>query len=205
MTTLVGIKVKDGVILASDKRATAYQQIVADKEARKILPITDNILIAAAGLVADLQHLAKILGTELKLRELYSRRKVNVIEAVNFLSYILYANRYFSPHLVELFVAGPKNNKEFAIYSLDSAGGVSEITDYFATGSGGTLALGVLEVGYKPNMSLKEAEELAEKAIRAAIGRDVFSGDGIEIYTISSKGIKSKKINLKNPAAVNSE
>ena len=69
MTTLVGIKVKDGIVLASDKRATAYQQIIADKEAKKILKVTDNILIAAAGVVADLQHLAKLLATELKLRE----------------------------------------------------------------------------------------------------------------------------------------
>jgi len=196
MTTLVGIKTKDGVILASDKRATSYN-IIASKEVRKILPITDNILIAAAGVVADLQHLAKLLTTELKLRELYSRRKVNVIEAANFLSHILYSHRYLAPHLVELFIAGPKNSYEFTIYSLDAAGGLTEIENYFATGSGGTLALGVLEMDYKEDLTIEEGKKLAEKAIRAAIGRDVFSGDGIEIYAITKRGVNSQLIELK--------
>jgi proteasome beta subunit len=196
MTTLVGIKAKNGVVLASDKRATQFN-IIVSKEVRKIIPITDNILIAAAGTVADLQHLAKLLRTELKLRELYSRRKVNVIEAANLLSHILFVDRYYMPYLVELFVAGPKNAKEFGIFSLDAAGGLTEVEDYFVAGSGGELALGFLEGSYKKGITVEEAKELAKKAIMAAIGRDVFSGDGIELYVITSKGIKNEYIDLR--------
>ncbi|AAR39057.1 NEQ203 [Nanoarchaeum equitans Kin4-M] len=188
MTTIIGIKARDGVVLASDKQAS-MGNIVEDKRAQKIIPITDYILLAGSGTVADLQHIAKILKTELKLRELYSRRTMNVIEAANLLSHLLYQNRFYLNPL-GLLIAGPINSKEFGIYSLDGIGAISEIKDYFAEGSGGVIALGTLEAEYNPDITVRDAIKLAEKALKSSIARDVFSGYGIEIYTITKKGVE---------------
>lgn len=189
MTTIVGIVTKEGVVLASDKRATEGN-VIASKDAQKILPITDNIAIAAAGLVADMQILGKILSAELKLKELRSGTKVKAKEAANLLALYLYSKRfYFIPYMVAIIVAG-KDEDKYSIYTIDALGSLIEEKKYYAEGSGMMFALGVLEAEYNENLTLEEAKKLAEKAIRSAIKRDIGSGDGIEIVTISDKGIE---------------
>lgn len=53
-TTTVGIKVKDGVILAADTQAS-LDHMVETLNIRKIIPITDRIAITTAGSVGDVQ------------------------------------------------------------------------------------------------------------------------------------------------------
>ncbi len=48
-TTIVGIKFKDGVILAADTRATAGN-MVADKNCLKLHPVAPNMWCAGAGI-----------------------------------------------------------------------------------------------------------------------------------------------------------
>ena len=52
------------------------------------------------------------------------------------------------------------------------------------------MAYGVLEDKFKENMTLKEGIHLAARAIRASISRDVFSGNGIDVFTITEKGFQ---------------
>ncbi len=195
-TTIVGIVTKEGVVLASDKRATEYF-IIASKTAQKIYQVTDKIALAAAGVVADLQVLTKILKAELTLKQLRSGKEPTAKEAANLLAAILYSKRfYFIPYMVALIVAG-KDNGSWNLYVLDPIGSVIEEKKYYAEGSGMMFALGVLEANYKEDMSLEEAKELAKKAVYAAIRRDAGSGDGIEIVTISDTGIRKEYIPIK--------
>lgn len=194
-TTVVAIKTKDGVVIASDKRVSCGY-LVYSKEGEKIIKITDNIVIAAAGVYADLQFLAKILSANLKLKELRSGKKVTAREAAYFLSAMMYARRLL-PYLVEVIVAG-KDNGGFGIYTLDPAGSIIEEKKFIATGSGMMFALGILEAEYKEDLSLEEAKELARKAIYTAIQRDMASGDGIEIVSITDEGIERELIKLSN-------
>ncbi len=195
-TTIVGIVAKDGVVLASDKRATEYF-IIASKSAQKIYQITDKIALAAAGVVADLQVLAKVLKAELTLKQLRSGKEPTAKEAANLLATILYSKRfYFTSYMVALIVAG-KDNGSWNLYVLDPIGSVIEEKKYYAEGSGMMFALGVLEANYKENLTLEEAKELAKKAVYAAIKRDAGSGDGIEIVSISDKGVEREYIPIK--------
>ena len=57
-TTTLGLVYKDGVILAADRRATA-DHIVANKNAEKVMAISDSIGITTAGMVADLQAIGQ--------------------------------------------------------------------------------------------------------------------------------------------------
>jgi len=194
MTTVVGIVTKEGVVLASDKRATEGY-VVASRQAEKIIPITDNIAIAAAGAVADMQHIVRILKANIKLKELRSGKKATAKEVAHLLSVVLYSKRfYFFPYLA-FFIVGGWDGNGYAIYHLDAFGSVIKEDRYFAEGSGMMFALGVLEAEYKEDITLDEAEKLAEKAVRAAIKRDIGSGDGIEIVKIKDR-IEKKFIPL---------
>ncbi len=67
--------------------------------------------------------------------------------------------------------------------------------DYAAVGSGARTAVGVLESNYSKGISTQQAIEIAEKAVRASIERDITSGDGIDILAIDSKGFTEKFVN----------
>ncbi|MHA2475158.1 MAG: proteasome subunit beta, partial [Promethearchaeota archaeon] len=50
---------------------------------------------------------------------------------------------------------------------------------------------------YKPGMTIAAGEKLVEKAIRSAISRDVMSGNGIDILTITKAGSTEKYLEIK--------
>ncbi|HID15528.1 MAG TPA: proteasome subunit beta, partial [Candidatus Atribacteria bacterium] len=75
--TAVGIVCKDGVVLASEKRI-AYGYTVLSKVGKKVFKITDHLGIACAGLVSDMQVIARSLMAEANLYELDYKRPMSV-------------------------------------------------------------------------------------------------------------------------------
>jgi len=73
------------------------------------------------------------------------------------------------------------------IYYVDSDGTRLKGTR-FCVGSGGTYAYGVLDSGYKYDLTVEEACELGRRAIFHATHRDAFSGGTINVYHISETG-----------------
>ncbi|MFZ8855950.1 MAG: hypothetical protein ACO2OX_01995, partial [Candidatus Nanopusillus sp.] len=103
-TTIVAIKFKDGVLIASDKQSTAGM-IVYHKKVQKLHQITDNILMGAAGLVGDIQALVKILRANLKLKYLRSKNEPTAEEAANFLATLMNYYKWF-PFFSEVIIVG---------------------------------------------------------------------------------------------------
>ncbi|MBN1386116.1 proteasome subunit beta [Candidatus Woesearchaeota archaeon] len=190
-TTTVGVVCKDGVVLAADKRATAGF-MVANKKTEKIIKINDDVALTTAGTVSDVQLLVKLLKAELKLKEIRTGRKLQVKEAANLLAGMVYSNiRKFSviPG-VSHFILGGKDSSGVYIYDLYPDGSLAEVDDFISSGSGSVYALGVLETLYKPSMSLDDGIKLSIKAVNAAMQRDVASGEGIDVMTITKDEIK---------------
>jgi len=186
-TTTVGIVCKNAVVLAAEKKST-LGYLVASKESEKILVLDDHIAMTIAGASGDAQVLARYLRAEFKLYETMHKRKISVKGAATLLSNILQSSKYF-PYYVQLLIGGV-DNKGPHLYDLDAIGGMEEEKKFTSTGSGSPIALGVLEDQYKENISIEEAKELAKKAIKAAIERDIGSGGrGIDIAVITKDGI----------------
>ncbi len=59
-TTTIGLVCKDGVVLATERRATAGN-FIANKSTQKLFKIDNNIGVTVAGLVGDAQVLARYL------------------------------------------------------------------------------------------------------------------------------------------------
>ena len=189
-TTTVGIKSKDAVILAADKRAT-MGSMVASREVEKIVKITDYMALTTAGAVGDAQALVRLLRAELELYENNSHKKPSVKAAATLLANILFQQRMsFIPYYVQLILAGYDNLPH--IFSLDAGGSAIE-EKYTSTGSGSPFAYGVLEDNYKENLSTEDTIKLAAKAVSAATKRDVYSGEGIDVWIVNKKGIKKLK------------
>lgn len=190
-TTTVGIKCKDGVILAADKRATAGNMIV-DKRADKVHIISDDFAVTIAGTVSDAQLLIKLVRAELKLKEVRTNKKPNTKEAANLLGGLLYSGirRPSMMPSIAHFLLGGKDSSGVYLYDLFPDGSVTKIKDYVSSGSGSVFAYGVLETQYKPEMTTEEAAELALKAINTALQRDSCSGNGIDVVAVKANEIK---------------
>lgn len=62
--------------------------------------------------------------------------------------------------------------------------------DLFSVGSGSTFAYGVLDQGYRWDLTDEEAHELGRRSIYAAGHRDAFSGNTINLYHVQQDGWK---------------
>lgn len=74
-----------------------------------------------------------------------------------------------------------------AIFYVDSDGTRLK-GDLFSVGSGSTFAYGVLDQGYKWDLTDEEAQELGRRSIYAAGHRDAFSGNTCNLYHVKQDG-----------------
>jgi len=200
-TTTLGIVCKDGLILAADKRATSGY-LVSYKKFEKIMNITDTIAVTVAGTVSDVQLLTRYLKAELKLKTIKTGREATVKEAANLLSTFVYNNirKMSMVPGISHFIIGGTDDDGLHLYDLSPDGSIVPIDDYVSSGSGSVMAYGVLETLFKPALSVDEGVKLAAKSINAAVQRDIASGNGIDIVTITKEGVKkvfSKELKFK--------
>jgi proteasome beta subunit len=186
--TTIGVVFHDGVILASEKRAT-YGSFIVSKGVKKVFKITDQIGAACAGLVGDMQILTREVEAQANLYDMDVGRKISVRSAAKLMANILF-NRRYAPLITQTIVGG-LDGEGPSLYVLDVLG--SLIPDKYAVvGSGTEIAVGVLEEAYKEGMKLKEAKELVVKAVKSAISRDAMSGDGIDLLIITKEGMSEE-------------
>ena len=183
-TTTVGLVCKDGVVMATEMRAT-MGNLIGHKTTQKLFKISDNMALTVAGLVGDAQMLARWLSAEVSLYELKTGSQMSLKASSTLMANIMNGRRYM-PFWVQLLLGGI-DSEGGHVYSLDAAGG--SIPDKFqTTGSGSPFVYGVLEDRFKEDMTVKEGKELGVRALVAAMKRDSASGDGISMCVIDSGG-----------------
>jgi len=188
--TTVGVVCPEGVILASEKRVS-YGYLVVSKGGKKVFKITDNIGAACAGLVSDMQILVREVEAYANLFSLDVGRPISVRSSAKLMSNLLF-NRRLAPLITQTIVGGI-DEEGTSLYVLDVLGSV--IPDKYAVvGSGTEIAMGVLEEGYREDMTLEEVKDLVVRSIKSAISRDVMSGDGIDFLLITKDGTREESM-----------
>ncbi|MCL4308727.1 MAG: archaeal proteasome endopeptidase complex subunit beta [Candidatus Thermoplasmatota archaeon] len=182
-TTTIGMVAKDGVVLATERRATAGN-LIANKQTFKVFKIDENIGVTIAGGVGDAQTLVRYLKAEVSLYRLRRNAPISAEGASTLLSNILSGNRMF-PYYAWLILGGV-DAKGGHIFSIDPAGGAIE-DRYCSVGSGSTFAYGVLEEAYAREITVNDAIDVALRGLTVAMKRDNYSGDGYLVHTITPK------------------
>ena len=207
-TTTIGLVLKDGVVLATERRVTAGNMI-QNKTAQKLFKIDQNIGATIAGYVGDAQVLTRYLRAEVSLYRLRRSAPLSTEGAATLLANILSGNRYY-PYLAWMIVGGV-DAKGGHIFSVDPAGGSIE-DKFVSVGSGSPFAYGIVEEGYSRDLSSSDAVDLALRGLTAAMKRDSASGDGYLAHVITpkeyrelsedeiNKRLKALKIPLPPPA-----
>ncbi|HET7242707.1 MAG TPA: proteasome subunit beta [Nitrososphaeraceae archaeon] len=182
MTTIVGIKTNEGVVLGSDRRASKGF-FIGSKITQKIAKVDDTLAIAIAGQLSDAEYLIRVAKAERKLLELRRGFPLTVKESSRLIANLAYSGlKSYQPYFVELLVAGVDDNGGH-IYAADMSGAITT-EDFASSGSGSPIAYGVLESVYHENITNEEAKEIATKAVAAAMERDPGSGNGIDVLVI---------------------
>ncbi|XVH31510.1 archaeal proteasome endopeptidase complex subunit beta [Haloferacaceae archaeon DSL9] len=182
-TTTVGIRTDEGVVLATDMRAS-MGYMVSSKDVQKVEEIHPRGALTIAGGVSAAQSLISSLRAEVRLYEARRGENMSMQALSTLIGNFLRSGAFFivSP------ILGGIDDEGSHVYSFDPVGGMSE-EEYTVSGSGSQYALGVLEQEYNDELSLEEAKTLAARAIKSAVERDLASGNGINVAIVTEDGV----------------
>lgn len=189
-TTTIGLQYDGGVVLATEKRASAGYQ-VASKNAKKVYKIDGGIGLTTAGSVGDTQTIVRYMRAETNLFKYKKNREMSPKAVASLLANILQSSKAL-PYLGLFLVGGyDEGEEEGRVFQLDPAGGVLSEDKYYATGSGSQVAYGLLEDGYSEDLEEEDAIRLALRSIKSASERDIASGDGFSVMVIDGGGCRT--------------
>jgi proteasome beta subunit len=183
-TTTIGLVCKEGVVMATEMRAT-MGTLIAHKTTQKLFKIDDNLGLTVAGVVGDAQTLARYITAEVELYKLKRGQPMSVRSAATLTSNVLGGSRFY-PYYVGLILGGI-DREGGHVYALDMVGGAIP-DDYVTTGSGSPYVYGVLEDHYEKGLPVNDGIDLAVRGLHAAMRRDSASGDGYSLASITKDG-----------------
>ena len=185
-TTTVAIQVKDGVVLCADMRASAGY-FIANNNTMKIQKIERHVGLTLAGGVADAQNIVDVLRYHANLHRIQKNEPISINSLARLTSLMFHQNRGY-PFIADILVGGFDNTGP-TLFNIDMFGSV-EKKKYVTTGSGSPVAYGLLEDEYSKDLSLEEAKNVALRAVKAAITRNIGTGDGINVALIDKNGFR---------------
>jgi proteasome beta subunit len=185
-TTTVGIKVSDGVVLCADMRASAGY-FIANNNTMKIQKIANHAGMTMAGGVADAQNITDVLRYHANIHKVQKNENIPIRSLARLCSLLFHQNRGY-PFIADILIGGYDKDGPVLV-NIDMFGSVEE-KKYVTTGSGSPVAYGVLEDEYRNNLKVEEAKIIALRAVKAAIVRNIGTGDGINVAIIDKDGFR---------------
>jgi len=183
-TTTVGLTTEEGVVLATDMRAS-MGYMVSSKTVQKVEEIHPTGALTIAGSVSAAQSLISSIRAEVRLYESRRGEDMSMQALSTLLGNFLRSGAFLIVHPI----LGGVDDDGPHVYSIDPLGSILE-EEYTVSGSGSQYALGVLEQEYDASMNIEEATTAAAKAIQSAVERDLASGNGINLCVVTDDGVE---------------
>ena len=183
-TTTVGITTTDGVVIATDMRASLGGRFVSNKNVQKVEQIHPTAALTLVGSVGGAQSFIRSLRAEVDLYEARRGEQMSMQALSTLAGNFARGGPFFAINPI----LGGVDEEGHHVYSIDPAGGVMA-DDYTVTGSGLTVAYGTLEREYEDGLSNDEAKSVAASAVKAAVERDTGSGNGVFLAEVTEEGV----------------
>ncbi|XP_044838798.1 uncharacterized protein LOC123345808 [Mauremys mutica] len=192
-TTTLAFKFQHGVVVAVDSRASAGSYI-ASLEANKVIEINPYLLGTMSGSAADCQYWERLLAKHCRLYQLRNKERISVSAASKLLSNMMCEYRGMGLSMGSMICGWDKKGP--GLYYVDD-NGTRLSGPMFSTGCGNSYAYGVMDSGYRPDLSVEEAYDLGRRAIAQATHRDAYSGGVVNMYHMKEDGwIKVEKTDV---------
>ena len=127
-TTTIGLKLKDGVILATDQRAT-MGNLIAHSQVQKLYPLSENLGMTIAGVVGDAQLMVRFMQSEISIYNMKKGSPMSVSTAATLVASVIRQGFYLG------LIVGGYDKTGGHVYSIDGAGGFIE-DNFMSVGSG---------------------------------------------------------------------
>jgi len=184
-TTTVGLTTADGVVIATDMRASLGGRFVSNKDVQKVEQIHPTAALTLVGSVGGAQSFIETLRAEASLYETRRGEPMSIEALATLAGNFGRGGPFRAIHPI----LGGVDNEGSHVYSIDPAGGVVA-DDYTVTGSGMQVAYGTLEQYYEEGLSNEEAKKIAARAVQSAVERDTGSGNGVFLAEITEDGVE---------------
>ncbi|CAG5889458.1 unnamed protein product [Menidia menidia] len=155
-TTTLAFKFRHGVIVAVDSRASAGSYIDS-KDANKVIEINSYLLGTMSGSAADCQYWERLLAKECRLYRLRNNHRISVAAASKLLSNMMLGYRGMGLSMGSMICGWDKQGPGLYYVNND---GTRLSGRMFSTGCGNSYAYGVVDSGYREDMTVEEAYEL---------------------------------------------
>ena len=166
-TIAVGIKTKEGIVIAVEEKPRKLQ---ISETAQKIFQVDDHIGVAAAGYIPDARSQVDNARFFSQSNKLIYAEPVDVETVVKHLAdqcqqFTQYAG--VRPFGVALIIGGVDNNNQTQLFLTDPSGTYISY-DAVSIGSGSDQVTEFLEKNYKADLSIDDASVLATASIYLA-------------------------------------
>ncbi|KAH0747573.1 hypothetical protein KY285_009230 [Solanum tuberosum] len=187
-TSVVGIKYKDGILLAADMGGS-YGSTIRYKSVERLKPVGKHSLLGASGEISDFQEIMKYLDELILYDNMWDDgNSLGPKEVHNYLTRVMYNRRNkFNPLWNSLVLGGVKNGQKYL--GTVSMIGVHYEDNHVATGFGNHLARPILRDEWHENLSYEEGVKLLEKCMRVLLYRDRSAVNKLQIAKITEEGV----------------
>jgi proteasome beta subunit len=193
MTTLISVKTKTALFLASDSQIIRGN-LKLPVRYNKISLAGDNILIGGAGSLASIQQLKTMALKNIYMEKALSsdfdftlkvRDFAQELANINFALPLEFKHYNSSSYIV----CGNEDGKN-KIFSIGFEGSLIECKKekFLAEGSGMEFALSALKSKYREDMTDSEAVQMIREVFVAVDDLEVFTNSDIDIMGINNKG-----------------
>lgn len=188
-TSIMAIKIKDGVILGADSRTTTGA-FIANRVTDKLTHLHDQIWCLRSGSAADTQAVCDAAHQNLQL---YAQQtgSPGVRVAAGLLQEICYANK--EQLSAGLIVAGVSAKGGAKVYSIPLGGSVHE-AEYAIGGSGSTYIYGYCDSYFRSGFTEEEGIQFVTGALKQATKWDGSSGGVIRMVILTPRGTERKLV-----------
>jgi proteasome beta subunit len=174
-TTVVALKCAAGVVMVGDRQATS--SYIASRDVRKIEAADHYTAVSISGSAARGMEFIRLAQLSFEHYEKMSDVSLSLEGKANYLSPLIQRNNLTTPLIVLPLLAGwDLSHRAGRVFEYDGAGGCYERQDFAVIGSGTPFAEGALRLGFRPDMSVEDAVELAALAIYEAGDNDPSTG-----------------------------
>ena len=177
-TTIVAVVCDEGVVLASDRRATAGSMI-SKRDVEKVFRCDQFSAMGIAGVLALGLEFARLFQVELEHYEKMEGRSLSLEGKANRLAAMIRGNLGLAMQglvLVPLLVGYDLDSGAGRIFSYDPTGGPSEEHRFYSIGSGSVFARGALKKLYADDIPASEAVLCCLQALYDAADDDSATG-----------------------------
>ncbi|KAI9183926.1 Proteasome subunit beta type-7 [Blastocladiella emersonii ATCC 22665] len=190
-TSVVAIKYKDGVMMATDCLAS-YGSLARFRDMERMTPVGDYTVVGGSGDVSDFAYIKHQLETlmieENEADDGHALGPVNVYE---YLHRVMYHRRSKFNFLWNTLVVGGIKDGEKFLGCVDMKG-VTYSASTIATGFGAHLAQPILRKaveGREDTLTEDEARKIIHNVMRVLFYRDARSINKFQVATVNDKGV----------------